>query len=147
VGLLVVGSLALDTVVTPFDRIDNALGGSAVYISLASGYFSGPIYLVGVVGEDFSQEYISMLEDHNVDLDGLQVVKGGKTFRWAGKYHYDINVRDTLLTELNVFETFNPIIPEKYRKSRFVLLGNIDPCLQLKVLEQLENPKFVYAIR
>jgi sugar/nucleoside kinase (ribokinase family) len=143
VGLLVVGSIALDTVVTPFDRIDNALGGSAVYVALAAGYFSGPIHLVGVVGDDFDKEYISMLEDHNIDLEGLQVVKGGKTFRWAGKYHYDLNVRDTLLTELNVFESFDPLIPEKYRKSRYVLLGNIDPCLQLKVLEQLDNPKFI----
>lgn len=142
-GLLVVGSIALDTVSTPFDRIDNALGGSAVYVSLAAGYFSGPVFLVGVVGEDFSKDYLDLLEEHNVDLDGLQVVQGGRTFRWAGKYHYDLNVRDTLLTELNVFETFDPIIPDKYRKSRYVLLGNIDPCLQLKVLEQMESPKFV----
>lgn len=143
VGLLVVGSIALDSVSTPFDSIDNALGGSAVYVSLAASYFSGPLYMVGVVGEDFSSEHIQMLESHNVDTDGLQIVKGAKTFRWAGKYHYDLNVRDTLLTELNVFETFNPVIPEKYRKARFVLLGNIDPVLQLRVLEQMESPKFV----
>lgn len=142
-GLLVVGSIALDSVSTPFDSIDNALGGSAVYVSLAASYFSGPLYMVGVVGEDFSSEHIQMLESHNVDTDGLQIVKGAKTFRWAGKYHYDLNVRDTLLTELNVFETFNPVIPEKYRKARFVLLGNIDPLLQLRVLEQMESPKFV----
>lgn len=111
-GLLVVGSIALDSVSTPFDSIDNALGGSAVYVSLAASYFSGPLYMVGVVGEDFSSEHIQMLESHNVDTDGLQIVKGAKTFRWAGKYHYDLNVRDTLLTELNVFETFNPVIPQ-----------------------------------
>ncbi|MGE5682843.1 MAG: PfkB family carbohydrate kinase [Bacillota bacterium] len=142
-GLLVVGSIALDTVETPFDRIDNALGGSAVYVSLAASYFSGPIYMVGVVGEDFSKDHISLLEEHHVDLEGLQIVPGAKTFRWSGKYHYDLNVRDTLLTELNVFEKFDPVIPEKYRKARYVLLGNIDPTLQIKVLEQMENPKFV----
>lgn len=142
-GLLIVGSIALDTVATPFDRIDNALGGSAVYVSLAASYFSGPVYMVGVVGEDFDKEHIKLLEDHHIDLDGLKIVEGGKTFRWSGKYHYDLNVRDTLLTELNVFASFDPVIPEKYRKSRFVLLGNIDPDLQLKVLDQMENPSFV----
>lgn len=142
-GLLVVGSIALDTVSTPFDKIDNALGGSAVYVSLAASYFSGPLFMVGVVGEDFSKSYIDLLEQHHIDLEGLQIVKGAKTFRWAGKYHYDLNVRDTLLTELNVFETFDPVIPEKYRRARFVLLGNIDPVLQLRVLEQMDAPKFV----
>ncbi|MHB8580271.1 MAG: PfkB family carbohydrate kinase [Ignavibacteriaceae bacterium] len=142
-GLLVVGSLGLDTVATPFDRVENALGGSATYISLAASYFSGPVYLVGVVGEDFPKKYIDLLENHNVDLEGLQIVKGGKTFRWSGKYHYDLNVRDTLLTELNVFEKFNPIIPDKFKKAKFVLLGNIDPELQIRVLDQMEDPHFV----
>jgi sugar/nucleoside kinase (ribokinase family) len=142
-GLLVVGSLGLDSVATPFDKVDNALGGSATYISLAASYFSGPLYLVGVVGEDFPKEYISLLENHNIDLEGLQVVKGGKTFRWAGKYHYDLNVRDTLLTELNVFEKFDPIVPDKFKKAKFICLGNIDPSLQLKVLDQMEDPHFV----
>jgi len=142
-GLLVVGSLGLDTVETPFDKVENALGGSATYISLAASYFSGPVYLVGIVGEDFPKKYISLLENHNVDLEGLQIVKGGKTFRWSGKYHYDLNVRDTLLTELNVFENFNPIIPDKFKKAKFVLLGNIDPTLQIRVLDQMEGPHFV----
>ena len=93
-------------------------------------------------GEDFPKEYISLLENHNIDLEGLQVVKGGKTFRWAGKYHYDLNVRDTLLTELNVFEKFDPIVPDKFKKAKFVCLGNIDPSLQLKVLDQMEDPAF-----
>ncbi|MGA7839181.1 MAG: sugar kinase, partial [Ignavibacteriaceae bacterium] len=92
-GLLVVGSLGLDTVETPFDKVENALGGSAVYISLSSSYFTGPTYMVGVVGDDFPKKYINLLEDHNIDLEGLQVVEGGKTFRWSGKYHYDLNVR------------------------------------------------------
>ncbi len=142
-GLLVVGSLGLDTVETPFDKVENALGGSATYISLAASYFSGPIYLMGVVGEDFPQKYIHLLENHSVDLEGLQIVNGGKTFRWSGKYHYDLNVRDTLLTELNVFEQFNPEVPDKYKKSKFVCLGNIDPALQIKVLDQMEGPHFV----
>ncbi len=142
-GLLVVGSLGLDTVATPFDRVEEALGGSAVYISLAASYFSGPVYLVGVVGEDFPKEYIELLEENHVDLEGLQIIEKGKTFRWSGKYHYDLNVRDTLLTELNVFENFDPIIPEKGRKAKFVCLGNIDPELQMKVLDQMEKPQFV----
>ncbi len=142
-GLLVVGSLGLDTVITPFDRVEEALGGSAVYISIAAGYFSGPVYLVGVVGEDFPKSYIALLENNDIDLEGLQIIEGGKTFRWSGKYHYDLNVRDTLFTELNVFENFNPVIPEKARKAKFVCLGNIDPGLQMKVLDQMENPKFV----
>jgi sugar/nucleoside kinase (ribokinase family) len=142
-GLLVVGSLGLDSVATPFDKVENALGGSATYISLASSYFTGPLYLVGVVGEDFPEKYIHLLEKHNIDLEGLQIVEGGKTFRWAGKYHYDLNVRDTLLTELNVFEKFDPVIPDKAKKAKFVCLGNIDPTLQLKVLDQMENPQFV----
>lgn len=142
-GLLVVGSLGLDTVATPFDKVENALGGSATYIALAASYFGGPVRLVGVVGSDFPQQYIKTLENHGVDLEGLQVIEGGKTFRWSGKYHYDLNVRDTLFTQLNVFEKFNPIIPEKARKAKFVCLGNIDPELQLKVLDQLDDPYFV----
>ncbi|GAB4299596.1 MAG: PfkB family carbohydrate kinase [Ignavibacteriaceae bacterium] len=142
-GLLVVGSLGLDTVTTPFDKVENALGGSATYISLAASYFSGPVYLVGVVGSDFPKEYIKLLEDHNIDPEGLQIIEGGKTFRWAGRYHYDLNVRDTIFTELNVFENFDPIVPPKFRKSSFVCLGNIDPVLQMRVLDQMEDPQFV----
>lgn len=142
-SLLIVGSIALDSVETPFDKVDEALGGSAVYASLSASYFSGPVQIVGVVGEDFKKEHITMLENHNIDTEGLQIVKGGKTFRWAGKYHYDLNVRDTLNTELNVFEKFDPIIPEKSRSAKHVLLGNIDPVLQMKVLDQLTAPKFV----
>jgi sugar/nucleoside kinase (ribokinase family) len=142
-GILVVGSLGLDTVATPFNRVENALGGSATYISLAASYFSGPIHLVGVVGEDFPKEYIRLFESHNVDLNGMQIVPGGKTFRWSGKYHYDLNTRDTLLTELNVFESFNPIIPDHLKRTRYVCLGNIDPVLQINVLDQLQNAQFV----
>lgn len=142
-GLLIVGSIALDSVETPFDKIENALGGSTTYISLASSYFTHPVHIVGVVGEDFPQQYIEMLENHEIDTEGLQIIEGGKTFRWGGRYHYDLNVRDTLFTDLNVFENFDPVIPVKSKKNSFVLLGNIMPSLQNKVLDQLEDPKFV----
>ncbi len=142
-GLLIVGSIGLDDIETPFDKIQNALGGSTTYISLAASYFSGPVCIVGVVGDDFSKEHIKMLENHNIDLEGLQIVPNAKTFRYGCKYHYDLNVRDSLFTELNVFEKFNPIIPEKEKKSQVVVLGNIAPQLQLHVLDQLENPRFV----
>jgi len=142
-GLLVVGSLGLDTVATPFDKVEDALGGSATYISLAASYFGGPVELVGVVGSDFPKEYIKIMQDHNVDVEGLQIVEGGKTFKWSGKYHYDLNVRDTLLTELNVFQDFNPVIPDNFKKSKYICLGNIDPVLQTKVLDQMEDPQFI----
>jgi len=142
-SLLIVGSLGLDTVATPFSRVEDALGGSATYISLAASYFTGPVHIVGVVGEDFPKEYINLLEEHNVNLTGLQIIPGGKTFRWSGKYHYDLNTRDTLLTELNVFENFDPVIPDNLKKAKYICLGNIDPVLQLKVLDQIENPRFV----
>jgi sugar/nucleoside kinase (ribokinase family) len=142
-SLLVVGSVGIDTIETPFGRVQNVLGGSATYISAAASYFTSPIQLVGVVGDDFAQEHMEFLRSRDIDLEGLQVVKGGKTFRWGGRYHYDMNMRDTLFTDLNVFETFNPVIPESYRKSRYVCLGNIDPVLQRKVLEQIEKPQLV----
>ena len=143
VGVLVVGSLALDTIETPFGAVDNTIGGSATYIAVASSYFTSPIRLVGIIGGDFPADGLGFFEQRNIDLEGLQVVREGKTFRWSGKYHYDLNVRDTLSTELNVFETFDPRIPERYRKSRCVCLGNIDPVLQRKVLDQVESPRVV----
>lgn len=142
-GLLIVGSIGLDDIETPFDKIEEALGGSTTYISLAASYFTAPVSIVGVVGDDFPKSHIKMIEDHNIDHEGLQIVEGGKTFRYGCRYHYDLNTRDSLFTHLNVFESFNPIIPEKNRKSRFVILGNIAPSLQLNVLDQLENPKFI----
>lgn len=142
-GLLVVGSVGLDTVSTPFDKVTDALGGSATYISLSASYFTGPVKLTGIVGSDFPKQYINMLEEHEIDLDGLNIVEGGKTFRWSGKYHYDLNVRDTLSTELNVFEKFDPVVPDSAKKSKYICLGNIDPVLQSKVLDQMENYQFV----
>ncbi len=142
-GVLVVGSVALDSIETPFGSAKNALGGSATYIAAAASYFTAPIRLVGVVGGDFPKSGMEFLESRGIDLDGLEVVKEGKTFHWAGKYHYDLNNRDTLATHLNVFEKFNPKIPEKYKKSRYVCLGNIDPVLQRRVLEQIDKPRLV----
>lgn len=142
-GLLIVGSIGLDDIETPFDKIENALGGSTTYISLAASYFTGPVSIVGVVGTDFNSEHIRMLENHNVDLEGLQIVDGAKTFRYGCRYHYDLNVRDSLYTHLNVFEQFKPVIPERHKKSSFIVLGNIAPSLQNDVLDQLTAPKFV----
>ncbi len=141
--MLVVGSLALDSIETPFGSVRDAVGGSAVYIATAASYFLSPVRLVGVVGGDFPRHALTFLEDRNVDLDGLEIVQGGKTFRWSGRYHYDLNQRDTLSTDLNVFEKFNPKVPESFRKTRVVCLGNIDPGLQLSVLDQLEKPRIV----
>jgi sugar/nucleoside kinase (ribokinase family) len=143
VSVLVVGSLAIDNIETPFGSTRNAVGGSAVYISVAASYFVSPVRLVGVVGGDFPEKGIAFLEERKVDLEGLQVVKAGKTFHWSGRYHYDLNERDSLATELNVFESFDPKIPDKYRKTRYVCLGNIDPVLQLRVLDQMEKPRIV----
>ena len=142
-SLLVVGSVALDSVETPFGKAKEALGGSAVYIAIAASYFTAPIRLVGVVGGDFPKKHIEFLEERNIDLEGLQVVQEGKTFRWGGRYHYDLNTRDTLFTELNVFEKFNPVIPVSYTKSAYVCLGNIDPVLQRQVVEQIQKPRLV----
>lgn len=142
-SVLAVGSLAIDTIETPFGKADNVLGGSAVYIATTASYFAPPVRLVGVVGDDFAKQLISFLESHDVDVEGLQVVKNGRTFRWGGRYHYDMNVRDTLFTELNVFEHFDPLIPDSYRKTAYVCLGNIDPVLQEHVLKQIERPRLV----
>jgi sugar/nucleoside kinase (ribokinase family) len=143
VSLLVVGSIALDTIDTPLGRAENALGGSAVYVAVAGSYLASPVRLVGVVGSDFPSDAIEFLHRRSIDLEGLEIVRGGKTFRWGGKYHSDLNVRDTLYTDLNVFEHFDPKIPAAYRKSDYVCLGNIDPVLQQKVLQQIDSPKLV----
>jgi sugar/nucleoside kinase (ribokinase family) len=142
-SLLIVGSVGIDTIETPFGRIENALGGSATYIATSASYFVTPIRLVGVVGSDFPKADTEFLESREIDLEGLQRVAGGKTFRWGGRYEYDLNSRVTLFTELNVFEHFNPIIPDAYKKTTYVCLGNIDPVLQRRVLEQIEKPRLV----
>lgn len=141
-SVLTVGSVAYDGIESPFGKVDRILGGSATYISLAASYFTNPVRLVGVVGNDFSDDDIGLLKSKNIDLDGLQIDKSGKTFFWQGRYHYDLNERDTLDTQLNVFEKFDPVIPETYKNSDYLSLGNIEPGLQRKVLDQVNSPKF-----
>jgi sugar/nucleoside kinase (ribokinase family) len=140
-SVLIVGSVALDTVVTPFGKSEDALGGSATYFACAASYFDRP-RVVAVVGDDFPERYKQTLRKCDVDLEGMEV-KQGKTFRWAGKYGFDLNQRETLSTCLNVFEHFHPKIPDNYRTSEYVFLGNIHPRLQLEVLDQVVSPKFV----
>jgi sugar/nucleoside kinase (ribokinase family) len=140
-SILVVGSVAYDTVKTPFGRADKVLGGSASFFSAAASFFA-PVKLVGVVGADFGPEQLAVLEDRGIDLEGLERAEG-KTFHWQGEYSYDLNSRETLCTDLNVFEFFKPKIPPSYRKAEHVFLGNIDPVLQREVLDQVERPKLV----
>jgi sugar/nucleoside kinase (ribokinase family) len=143
VSILAVGTVALDSIETPFGSANDVLGGSATYISLAARYFCDDVRLVGVVGGDFPRRYLDMINDAGVDTEGLTIDDEGRTFAWRGRYHYDMNERDTLSTELNVLETFNPEVPERYRDSRFVCLGNLDPTIQRKVLQQIRKPEMV----
>lgn len=143
-SILVIGSIAFDTVETPFGKVEDALGGSAAYFSTSASYFSA-VKLVAVVGDDFRQEHINSFADRGIDIAGLKKVPGGKTFRWKGRYEYDLNQAHTIDTQLNVFKSFNPVIPESYRESPYVFLGNIDPDLQISVLDQVKKPKLVAA--
>jgi sugar/nucleoside kinase (ribokinase family) len=142
--LLVVGSIALDSVETPSQRRENVLGGSAVYFSYAASYFCG-VRVVGVVGEDFPPEHSALLAGRGIDTSGLHVVPGAKTFRWSGKYLPNINDRETLEVHLNVFEHFDPVLPEAYRHCRYLFLANGSPGVQLKVLNQVVKPALVVA--
>ncbi len=140
-SILVVGSVALDSVQTPFGRVKEALGGTATYFSIAASLYA-PVNLVAVVGTDFPQEHIDFLKERGVDLKGLQIVRG-KTFRWSARYDYDLGAAETLDTQLNVFASFHPSLPDEYKGSEYVFLANIDPHLQLEVLEQVRNPGLV----
>ena len=139
--ILVIGSVAFDSVETPFGRGDDVLGGSATYFSTSASFFTG-VQLVAVVGEDFPEDHRQFLSSRGVDLTGLQT-QAGQTFRWKGRYGYDLNEAQTLETHLNVFETFHPQLPESYRQAEYVFLANIDPELQLEVLQQVEKPKLI----
>ena len=132
--------MALDTVKTPIGEAVDALGGAADYSSVAASFFS-PVQLVGVVGSDFPVEHLDFLSSRNIDLTGVQIVQGGQTFRWSGYYDFDLNVAHTLETHLNVFADFSPTLPDDYRAADYVFLANIDPDLQLEVLNQVTNPK------
>lgn len=138
--VLVVGSVALDNVRTPFGEVKEALGGSCAYASTSASYFSN-VAIVGVIGSDFPKPHLKMFRSRGIDITGLQVERGGKTFRWRGYYEYDMNQAHTLETALNVFADFRPQIPEDLRRSEFVMLGNIDPDLQLDVIRQMNGPK------
>ena len=143
-SLLVVGTVAFDAIETPFGKTDKIIGGAATYISLAASYFTKKINLVAVVGEDFPRESINMMKQHHVNTEGLQVKKGEKSFFWSGKYHNDMNSRDTLVTELNVLADFNPVVPASYKDCEFLMLGNLQPSVQQQVLAQLpKRPKLV----
>jgi sugar/nucleoside kinase (ribokinase family) len=141
-SVVAVGSVAFDSIETPIGKVERAIGGSAIYFSLAASYFM-PVNLVAVVGEDFSDDHRAVLADRNVDLEGLSIVKGGKTFFWQGKYGHDPNDRETIITELNVFEGFKPSLPAAYRNAEWLFLGNIDPEIQLEVIEQVEGRPLV----
>jgi sugar/nucleoside kinase (ribokinase family) len=140
-SLLVVGSVAYDSIETPNAKVDEALGGSATFFSAAASYFA-PVSLVAVVGEDFRHDQVDFLRQRQVDLEGLTTERG-KTFRWKGRYLENMNDRETLYTHLNVFESFNPVLPEKYRNCSYVFLANISPDLQYHVIDQVHQPKFV----
>lgn len=143
-SLLVVGTVAFDAIETPFGKTDKIIGGAATYISLAASYFTQDIALVSVVGDDFPSQSIDMLKDHGVNTDGLQVKEGEKSFFWSGRYHADMNTRDSLITELNVLATFDPVVPENMREPDFLMLGNLMPSIQQRVMAQLKKrPKLV----
>ena len=143
-SLLVVGTVAFDAIETPFGKTDKIVGGAASYIALAASYFHKDISLVSVVGDDFPQEFLNILKGKGTNLDGLQIKKGEKSFFWAGKYHNDLNSRDTLETQLNVLENFDPIVPESSKSVDFLMLGNLVPAVQQKVISQLtKRPKLI----
>ncbi|MGB4653870.1 MAG: PfkB family carbohydrate kinase [Bacteroidales bacterium] len=141
---IIVGTVAYDKVETPFGKTDKILGGAATYISLAASLFTNNLHLISVIGGDFSDEYLEIFRKRKINLNGLQVIPDQKTFFWSGKYHHDMNNRDTLVTELNVLADFDPLLPEMAQSPDYVVLGNLTPSVQLKVLSQLKNkPKLV----
>ncbi len=142
--LVIVGTVAFDAIETPFGKTDKILGGAATYIGLSASNFDIDSAAVSVVGGDFPQRYLDLLADRNVNTDGIEIVKEGKTFFWSGKYHNDMNSRDTLATELNVLEHFNPVVPDAYKDADVVMLGNLHPMVQQGVLDQMsKKPKLV----
>lgn len=143
-SLLTVGTVAFDDIETPSGRAEKVVGGACTYISLAASYFTSPVRVVSVVGDDFPEETLDYLRRKGVDLEGLQIKAGEKSFFWAGRYHRSLNDRDTLDTQLNVLATFDPVLPDNYRNSDYLMLGNLTPQVQMRVLEQLTHrPKLV----
>ncbi len=143
-SLIIIGTVAFDALETPFGKTDKIVGGAATYASLAASYFYNKTKIVAVVGDDFGQDNINILNQHGVDTEGLQVKEGEKSFFWSGKYHNDMNSRDTLVTELNVLENFDPIIPDSYQDCEYLMLGNLTPQIQQTVIKRLKNrPKLI----
>lgn len=143
-SIVTVGTVAFDAIETPFGKTDKIVGGAATYIAWAASYFTKDINLVSVIGDDFDMDELKKLENRGVDTKGIEIKEGQKSFFWSGKYHMDMNSRDTLATELNVLLEFNPVLPQEYRNADFVMLGNIDPMLQLNVIKQMESkPKLI----
>jgi sugar/nucleoside kinase (ribokinase family) len=142
--LLIVGTVAFDAIETPFGKTDKILGGAATFIGLSASFFNIKLGIVSVVGEDFPQEYLDLLSDRDIDISGIEIVKGGKTFFWSGRYHNDLNSRDTLVTELNVLADFQPKVPAEFQNAEVVMLGNLHPMVQISVLNQMTaKPKLV----
>jgi sugar/nucleoside kinase (ribokinase family) len=142
--LLVVGSVAYDAIETPFGKTDKILGGAGTYISLSASYAGAQPQVVSVVGGDFEKKYLDLLENHKIDINGIQIKEDEKTFFWSGKYNNDMNSRETLVTELNSLGTFDPIVPDSYKTAEFLMLGNLSPDVQRKVIEQMaERPKLI----
>jgi sugar/nucleoside kinase (ribokinase family) len=143
-SLLTVGTVAFDDIETPFGKAEKVVGGACTYISLAASYYTNDIRLVAVVGDDFPQETLDMMQSKGISLDGLQIKKGEKSFFWAGRYHADMNGRDTLDTQLNVLADFDPVLPPHYRDTDFLMLGNLTPAIQMNVIRQLNRrPKLI----
>lgn len=142
--LLIVGSMAFDAIETPFGKTDKILGGAAPYIALSASNFNINPAIISIVGEDFPEEYLHMLQEKNIDTSAVEVVKGGKTFFWSGRYHNDMNSRDTLETQLNVLADFSPVVPDQYKDAEIVMLGNLHPLVQLSVIDQMTvAPKLI----
>jgi sugar/nucleoside kinase (ribokinase family) len=137
--LVIVGAVAFDAIETPFGKTDKILGGPATFIGLAASQFEVDSAIVSIVGGDFPNEYLDMFKNRGIDISSLEVVQNGKTFFWSGKYHNDMNTRDTLATELNVLGDFNPVVPEKYKNSKVLMLGNLQPSVQSSVIEQMNK--------
>ncbi len=143
-SLTVVGTVAFDAIETPFGKTDKIIGGAGTYVALSASYFEKNTNLISVVGDDFPEGYLEMLTKHGIDIQGIQIKKGEKTFFWSGKYHDNMNVRDTLVTELNSLASFDPIVPNSYQNSDYLMLGNLTPSIQRLVIERMEQrPKFV----
>ncbi len=143
-SLTVVGTVAFDAIETPFGKTNKIIGGAGTYIALSASYFEKNINVISVVGADFPQDYLDMLNTHNINTDGIQIKKGEKTFFWSGKYHDNMNVRDTLITELNSLAKFDPVVPDSYQGSEYLMLGNLTPRIQRQVVERMKKrPKLI----